>query len=63
MARYEPISVTIAGRTYSATWHMEGGEVCVSSAYGSRKAPLKRARPEAVAERELRDLVAQRAKP
>lgn len=60
MARYEPIRVEIAGRAYNATWHMEGAEVCVSSAYGSRKAALKRSKPETVAARLLREIVSAR---
>lgn len=63
MQRYEPFSIEIAGRRYNATWHIEGRDLCVSSAYGSGKAAIARAKPENVAAKVLRDLVTGSSKP
>jgi hypothetical protein len=57
MPRYEPIHIEIAGRRYNGTWHVEGRNLWVSSAYGSDKAAMGRAKPENVAAKVLRDLV------
>ena len=53
-------NVDIDGRRYSATWHAEGKDVVVSSAYGSKRAPAGRGQPEGLAEKLLREIVAER---
>lgn len=60
MQRYEPIEITLDGRRYNGTWHIEGRELLVSSAYGSDKAPIARAGPETVAARVLAEIVGRR---
>lgn len=55
--RFQPISVEVDGRRYAGDFQLQGRDVCVGSAYGSRRAPLMRAKPETVAARVLRDLV------
>lgn len=60
MPRYENFAIEVNGRSYSGTWHVEGKEVCVSSAYDSGRAPLGRRRPEAVAADIMRKIVAGR---
>ena len=59
--RYVTFKITDRGRDYNATWHVEGRELLVSSAYGSARALLGRGKPSAVAERLLRKILATRA--
>lgn len=53
------LTVLVDGRSWSGTWRLLGGQVCVSSAYGDRAAPVKRSTPERVAERLLKEMVAE----
>jgi hypothetical protein len=50
-------SVTARGQKWSGTWKEEGKEVCVSSAFGSKRTPRGRKPPADVAAQALRDLV------
>ena len=59
--RYHPISVEVAGRRYTGDWTLDGKDVCVGGAWGSKRAPLGRAKPENVAARLLREIVEARA--
>jgi hypothetical protein len=60
MQRYEPFHIDIGGRRYNATWHIEGRDLHVSSAYGSGRAAIARAKPEIVAAKVLTELVSRR---
>lgn len=50
-ARYRDVRYEHDGRAYAGTWHVEGDEVLISSAYGSRVEPVGKfkATPETVA--------------
>ena len=50
-------SVTTRGQKWSATWLVDGKDVCVTSAYGSARRATGRRKPEAVAKEALADLV------
>lgn len=63
MPRSEPFHIDIAGRRYDGAWRIEGRELHVSSAYGSGKAAIARARPANVAAKVLRELVEADATP
>ena len=52
-----PIAIEISGRRYAGDWQLDGREVCVGSAYGSRRVAVGRSRPERVAVRALHGLV------
>jgi hypothetical protein len=60
MATYTHFSVTIDGRRYTGDWLLDGKEISVGSAYGSARVPLGRAKPENLAVRLLREIVAKR---
>jgi hypothetical protein len=45
------------GRQYNASFEVDGREVCVSSAYGSDRAPIGRKDPEKVAQAVLGEIV------
>jgi hypothetical protein len=45
------------GRQYNAAFQVDGREVCVSSAYGSERAPIGRQDPEEVAQAVLGEIV------
>jgi hypothetical protein len=60
MAALNLFNVEIAGRRYSGTWHIEGKEVVVASAYGSKRAAAGRGDPARVAEKMLKAIVAER---
>lgn len=45
----KPIDVYLDGRRYGSWWEITGKDVLVSGAYGSKRAPLGRRKPEAVA--------------
>jgi hypothetical protein len=49
--------VKTRGQTWSATWRLDGKDVCVDSAYGSRRIARGRRPAEKVAEEALTDLV------
>jgi hypothetical protein len=52
-----PISVIVDGQAWNGSWCLTAGEVVVSSAYGGRSAPPKRAAPERVAARLMKEIV------
>lgn len=60
MIRHMPFKVTHQGRPYSASWHIEDGRLIVSSAYGSDSAPVGRGKPEALAEKLFKAMLAKR---
>lgn len=62
MPRMTALSVEHAGRKWSGTWEIDGKDVLVSSAYGSDRAPLGRAKAENVARRLLTAIVDARAR-
>lgn len=51
------VTATVADRRWSGQWTLEGKDICVASAYGSKRAPLGRSKPENVAGRLLREIV------
>lgn len=57
MARLTPFNVTISNRRYTGAWEIDGKDVLVSSAHGSARAPVGRAKPENVAVRLLTGIV------
>ena len=61
MARKTAFAVEHAGRKWSGAWEIDGKDVLVSSAYGSDRAPLGRAKAENVAAKLLQAIVARRA--
>ena len=52
-----PCTVMLGGRSWTGNWTLENDEVCLSCAYGSKRAPVKRTTPQRVAERLLTELV------
>jgi hypothetical protein len=50
-------SVNARGQTWRGTWELNGKEVCVTSAFGSGRAPKGRKAAEEVAAATLRQLV------
>lgn len=60
MPQFKAFSIEHAGQRWTGTWHLEGKDLCVSSAYGSSRKPLGRAKAETMAARELKALVAGR---
>jgi hypothetical protein len=50
-------TITARGQKWSGTWKIEGKEVCVSSAFGSARAPKGRREPGDVAAKALLGLV------
>ena len=52
------VQIKHGARTYSGSWHVEGKEVCVFSAYGSLRKAVGRREPKAVAEDALEQIVA-----
>jgi hypothetical protein len=50
-------SISTRGQKWSGTWMEDGKEVCVSSAFGSKRAPKGRKQPADVAAQALSDLV------
>ena len=55
-------SIDADGRTYNASWTVEGGQLHVASAYGSDQVAVGRAKPEILAQRLLRAIVARQRK-
>jgi hypothetical protein len=52
------ITLTGAGEAWNATYTVDGGEVCLSSAYGSQRAPIgPDENPETAAHRVLEVMV------
>lgn len=58
--RYVRFSLVLAGIRWSGDWSVEGAELCVRSAYGSRTCKLGRCKPERLAERLLLEILAER---
>ena len=56
-SRRECIQIQHSGRTYNGAYRVDGGLVCVESAYGSRAADVGRSDPERVAKRLMLELV------
>jgi hypothetical protein len=56
-SRHHTFAVTVNGRRYSGEWQLQDKEVCIRSDYGSRRAAVKHAAPEKVAERILKEIV------
>ena len=57
-ARLYPVTIQLDNRRYTGEWElMQGGEICVGSAYGSKRAPVGRRRPELVAADVLAQIV------
>lgn len=54
------VTIKHAGRRWSGHWKVEGGEVCVESAYGSERVPLGRRKPDKVAADALRRILERR---
>jgi hypothetical protein len=57
MAQFEPFHIELAGRRYTATWHIDGPNVCVISEHGSGRLALGRGKPRNVAVKVLRGIV------
>ena len=55
--RHNHLTITHAGRNWSGDWKQEGREVCLSSAYGSKRCAYGRRKPELVAADLLREAV------
>lgn len=62
MERTHHVTIKALGRDYSGAWCIVGKDVEVSSAYGSDRAPLGRAKPENVAARLLTKIVEARGR-
>jgi hypothetical protein len=45
----KPFDVHLDGRRYGSWWELDGKDVVVSGAYGSRRAPIGRRKAETVA--------------
>jgi hypothetical protein len=60
MIRYQPFKVTHRGQSYSATWHVEDGRLVISSAYGSDSAMVGGSKPDLLAEKLFKDVLAKR---
>ena len=59
MDRFYPVSVDVEGRRYNGEWVLrQGGKLCVGGAYGSKTVDLGRAKPENLAPKVLKELVA-----
>jgi hypothetical protein len=58
-----PINVYIGGQRFGGWYEVDGREVLVSSAYGSKRAPKGRGDPAKVASKVLEELVAARPRP
>lgn len=58
MFKEETVAVLHAGRAYTATYRLQHGQVLVSSAYGSKVAPVGRKTPERAARGVLEAIVA-----
>lgn len=56
-ARFNHLTIQLAGRNWAGEWRLIGKEVCVSSAYGSLRKPVGRRTPEKVAGEALGELV------
>jgi len=59
--QYAPIRIKAGGRTWNGTWHVEEGQVLVSSAHGSAKEKLGRQQAKPLAEKLLAGIFAKRA--
>lgn len=57
MNRMKGFNIEHAGRKWSGSWEIDGKDVLVSSAYGSSRAPLGRAKAENVARKLLTAIV------
>lgn len=55
--RFNHLTISHAGRRWTGDWVQQGREVCVSSAYGSRRCAVGRRQPERVAAEILKELV------
>jgi hypothetical protein len=55
--RHHHFTVTVDGRHFSGDWQLQGREICIRSAYGSRTVPAGRSKPERVATKMLEQLV------
>lgn len=53
------VTIELAGRTWSGSWHMSGRTLHVSSAYGSKATQLGGLKAEQLAAMLLRELVAE----
>lgn len=49
--------IKLGERTYSGSWHVDGKDVCVSSAYGSLRKAVGRRQPALVAHETLAGIV------
>jgi hypothetical protein len=56
------IAITVWRRKFRGTYQVDGGELCVSSAYGSDCEPLARVDAEAAARRLLKEIVLKNAR-
>lgn len=50
-------SVKARGQKWRGTWEIDGKDICVTSAFGSKRVPKGRKNAQAVAEAALSDLV------
>lgn len=53
----ETFSVEARGQRWTGTWERQGKEVCVTSAFGSRREPVGRRRPDLVAQEALAKII------
>ena len=60
MNRSLPFNVYVDGRRYGGWWEIDGKDVTVSSAYGSKQAQKGKDDPEKVAGKLLERIVAER---
>ena len=61
-ARTYEITIAVWRRKFSGTYQVDGGELCVSSPYGSDCEPFAGADPEATAKRLLKEIVLKNAR-
>lgn len=57
MARFETIKIEHAGRTWNGSYTLEGDEVSVASAYGSKRVKFGRRKPQEAATSALAKIV------
>jgi hypothetical protein len=64
MHKITNVQVTVGGSKWSGSWEIVGDQLVVSSAYGSRKAPVSKTHDgnKAIAEELMRDIVQPRIK-
>ena len=52
-----PVRLQAAGKQWTGQWQREGKDLVLASAYGSRRAPIGRRKPERLAEQLMREIL------